>query len=429
MPTPPFFVFYGKILPIGSSSNRDGDGMAPRLRARALISLLCGLALLALWPCPRVSAGQTIPASWQPLGGPAGRISHLAGAADGRTLYAVSVTGVNRREDQTQWRERGTPARADALYVSTDSGATWQPVTNDLPPGPIAALHVEPDGSTVYVALNIAGEGQAARSGLWRSRDRGLHWAQVRLDRDDLLIRTIVRSPSGPHLFLGAVDTGPEPRSYVYRLTDGDATWRAFEVLHSADGDALRPGSVLAELVVHPAQSDTLCLTTYGGDVLISRNAGESWRQVSAGGEASGPGRGRLCPGRQRQRAAGSAAGERGYSPPDPGTQHRWRADLAVAECERIARDGRAGQPGRVARRRLSAQHECGHLSHDRRWPDLATAGRRAEQRRRGRIPVRRDFRQRGGGDRIRPVQQPGRRSLVEPPGEGRRRTARLRAC
>jgi len=296
MPTPPFFVFYGKILPIVSSSNRDGDGMVPRYRARALLSALCGLVLLASLLGPRVSAGQTIPASWQPLDGPGGRISHLAGAADGRTLYAVSVTGVNRREDQTQWRERGTPARADALYVSTDSGATWQPVTNDLPPGPIAALHVEPDGATIYVALNTAGEGQAARSGLWRSPDRGLHWAQVRLDRDDLLIRTIVRSPSGPHLFLGAVNTGPEPRSYVYRLTDGDATWRVFEVLRTANGDALRPGSVLAELVVHPAQSDTLCLTTYGGDVLISSNAGESWRQVSAGGEASGPARVAFAP-------------------------------------------------------------------------------------------------------------------------------------
>jgi hypothetical protein len=265
--------------------------MVPRLCARSLLSILCGLALLALLPYPRASAGQTIPARWQSLGGPAGRISHLAGAADGRTLYAVSVTGVNRREDQTQWRERGTPARADALYGSTDSGATWQPVTNDLPPGPIAALYVEPDGNTLYVALNLAGDGQAARSGLWRSRDRGWHWEQVRLDREDLLIRAIARSPDGAHLLLGAVDTGPEPRSYVYRLTNGDAAWRVFEVFRTVNGDAPRPGSVLAALVMHPTQADTLYLTTHGGDVLVSGDAAASWRLVSAGDEASGPGR------------------------------------------------------------------------------------------------------------------------------------------
>src|SRR5690606_5873513 len=163
---------------------------------------------------------------------------------------------------------------------SIDGGATWQPVTNDLPPGPIAALHIEPDGDTLYVALNAAGEGQAAHSGLWRSRDRGWRWEQVRLGRDDLVIRTIARSPDGAHLFLGAVDTGPEPRSYVYRLTNSDATWRAFEVLLTANGDTPRPGSVLAELVVHPVQPDTLYLTTHGGDVLLGGDAGASWRLV-----------------------------------------------------------------------------------------------------------------------------------------------------
>ncbi len=261
--------------------------MAPRYRARSLLSVLCGLALLALAAGPRAAGGQSIPARWQPLGGPAGRISHLAGAADGRTLYAVSVTGVNRGEDQAQWRERGALARADALYLSRDGGQTWQPVTNDLPPGPIVALHVEPDGDTVYVALNAAGAGQVAHSGLWRSRDRGLHWEQIRLGRDDLLIRTIARSPNGPHLFLAAAEAGPEPRSYVYRLTDGDSAWRAFDA---------PPGRALAELVVHPTQPNTLYLAAVDGGILVSGDAGASWRLVSAGGEAAGPGRVAFAP-------------------------------------------------------------------------------------------------------------------------------------
>lgn len=265
--------------------------MAPRHRIRRLITpLFCGLALLSLAMLPRPVAAQDIPASWQPLTGPGGRISYLAGTADGRALFATSVTGVNRREDQTQWYNSGTPARADALYYSGDGGETWQSVTNDLPPGSIAALHVEPDGVTVYVALYATGETATGHNGLWRSRNRGLHWEQVRLGRDDLLIRAIARGPDSPHLFLGATDSGQPTRSYVYRLTDGDPAWTAFEVQLPANGAA--SGNILADLVTLPSQNETLFMTTYGGDVFSSNDAGATWRTIStiaAVGETSGP--------------------------------------------------------------------------------------------------------------------------------------------
>ena len=89
---------------------------------------------------------------WYPLAGPAGRISHLAAAPNG-DLYAVSVTGVNRRDDQTQWRETGNFIQSQALYRSKDGGATWQPATNDLPPGQFTALAVDDVRGDILVGL------------------------------------------------------------------------------------------------------------------------------------------------------------------------------------------------------------------------------------------------------------------------------------
>jgi hypothetical protein len=99
-------------------------------RLRWAVGLLCGLS----WLLGGVSAhAQGIPAGWQPLGGPSGRISHLAASPDGADLYAASVATTHRAGDQTQWQNSGRAVRSDALYRSQDGGATWQPLTNDLP--------------------------------------------------------------------------------------------------------------------------------------------------------------------------------------------------------------------------------------------------------------------------------------------------------
>ncbi len=98
--------------------------MVQRFRVSPLLRILPLILVLTFAIAPP-ARGQEAPTRWAPLGGPGGRLTQLAAAPDGRTLYAVSVTGVNRESDQTQWRDRGTAARSDALYISRDAGATW----------------------------------------------------------------------------------------------------------------------------------------------------------------------------------------------------------------------------------------------------------------------------------------------------------------
>ena len=186
--------------------DRRIEGPRPRrIWPRWVIFILCGL--LWVYP-PQSSRGQETLPRWYPLAGPAGRVSHLAGASDG-DLYAVSITSVNRQNDQTQWRGTGNLNQSSALYRSNDGGATWQPATNDLPPGLFTALSVDAVCGDILAGLLSADVAVERRSPLWRSNDGGLHWASLSLPAtsfpaNDLIVRQITRDVAGRYLFLGA---------------------------------------------------------------------------------------------------------------------------------------------------------------------------------------------------------------------------------
>ena len=241
------------------------------------LAVLCGL-LWAFAPQP-AHAQESLP-HWYPLAGPAGRISHLASAPNG-DLYAVSVTGVNRRDDQTQWRETGSFIQSQALYRSKDGGATWQPATNDLPPGQFTALAVDDERGDILVGLLGADAAADRRSPLWHSSDASLHWSPLPLPAtsptaNSLIIRQIARGADDRYLYLGATAEDASTVSYIYRSGDDGLTWMMYEVLRNNQ----QPGDILADLIPHPARGDRLFITTYAGDVLISDDAGQNWRSV-----------------------------------------------------------------------------------------------------------------------------------------------------
>ena len=329
--------------------------------------LLAAVAVCIALACGHGASGQGIGLSWQALGGPGGRISHLGGASDGRELYAVSVSGVSRGEDQTQRHDTGAPIRSDALYRSVDGGASWQPVTNDLPPGPITALHVEPEGDGIYVAVSALGDANTQRLGLWRSRDHGGHWEQVKLDRDDLIIRRITRGAGD--LFFGAVATGRDPSAYVYRMNDADGTWtgtRADLPVQTSD----QTESVLSDLLAHPVQPELLFLTTHFGDVYRSSDAGETWQLVSSPastGAASPSGTTgatllAISPDRPDEILLAQAGRERGRRRPYVPAQHRPRRDLESRAGDGTAGHQRAADARSAAWADFPPEHGFGHV-------------------------------------------------------------------
>ncbi len=250
-------------------------GQALALLRCVLRSLIILSTLGWLLPGGRVQA-QDDGTGWQPLGRPAGRISHLAASPDGADLYAVSVAATRRKDDQTQWQYDGRVARSDALYRSRDSGATWQPLTNDLPPAPVTALFPDAGGQRLYAGLQDVVAGCCG--GLWGSPDRGATWKRILLSQDGLIIQRITRSAGGRYLLVAASIADPTPRSFLYRSADDGRTWTAFPVLSAEQ----TPGDLLADLI--PALDDArlLFITTQNGRVYRSTDVGETWTAEKA---------------------------------------------------------------------------------------------------------------------------------------------------
>jgi photosystem II stability/assembly factor-like uncharacterized protein len=221
---------------------------------------------------PRARA-QEAPVYWQALGTPPGRVTHLAAGPGGKLVYAVSAVSSNRRDDQTQWENAGALFRSDALYQSQNGGVTWAPVTNNLMPGPISALYVDPNTGTLWAGLQGLGNEFTRRYGIWQSGDGGGTWTQVPLDRNDLAVARITRSSDGRYLYFGAVVASKYGSSYVYRSSDAGSTWTPAEVLRFGQG----AGGVLADVVAHPSDPARLFVTTTCGEVYASTNSGESW--------------------------------------------------------------------------------------------------------------------------------------------------------
>ncbi len=249
--------------------------MAHRLRVSPLPRIL--LFLILALPLTRAAPAhaQDGPTQWQPLGGPGGRVTQLAAGPDAKDLYAVSVVSVNRQPDQTQSRDGGTPARADALYASHDRGVSWQPATNDLPPGEITALYVDRAGQ-VWTGIRGREDVPGRASRLLRSQDRGATWREISLPRPDGVIRTITEN-AGRDLLVAVVDAAGAEQGEVYRSADGGASWTGQPV--SADGAG--PNARLARLMAHPTQAGVLFVLTTNGDLLRSTDGGATWTAVS----------------------------------------------------------------------------------------------------------------------------------------------------
>jgi photosystem II stability/assembly factor-like uncharacterized protein len=247
-------------------------------------SWLAALAILSMvlcQPSPSLrsmsAAAQAVPVSWQSLGGPAGRVSLLTALPGSRDLYAVSVTGVNRRDDQTQWQDAGTFVRSDALYRSQNGGTIWQPATNNLIPGAITALYADPKTGAVYLGVQGSGEASMQRRGLWRSSDQGAHWEQVLFGQENLDIWRVTRNAIGGYLFVAATEGIEQPQNHLYRSGDDGRSWTSLDVsLVSTSG----PGGVLTDVIPHPSAPDRLFLTTHSGEIYASNDAGETWASL-----------------------------------------------------------------------------------------------------------------------------------------------------
>jgi photosystem II stability/assembly factor-like uncharacterized protein len=205
-----------------------------------------------------------------------GVVDMVMDPADPNTLYAWG------------WQiEAGT---SGGLFKSADGGTTWRHLTAGLPTGLLgrAGIDVAPNApNVVYAFLDNRApttvQGRPYIGGeVYRSDDRGEHWAKV--NTDDLYD---VFGTFGWKF----TDTRVDPRNskHVYIMGnrgfesfDGGATWRRIGDriirLHDTDGRALHLDH--HELVIDPANPDRLLLGNDGG-LFMSYDAGASWLHLN----------------------------------------------------------------------------------------------------------------------------------------------------
>jgi len=216
------------------------------------------------------------------LVGPAwgGRVSRAAGiAGDPNTYYAASASG--------------------GVWKSTDGGLTWKPIFDEQPISSIGSIAVAPsDPNVIYVGsgeANIRGN-VAPGNGIYKSLDAGKSWTHVW--KQEGQIGTMCVHPSNPNVAFAAVlghAFGPNPERGVYRTKDGGKTWE--QVLKKDENtgasdvalDPSNPNILFAGLWQARRRSWELESGGPGSGLYMSRDGGDTWKQLTEKGLPKGP--------------------------------------------------------------------------------------------------------------------------------------------
>src|SRR5262249_42640587 len=154
---------------------------------------------------------------------------------------------------------------AHGVYISRDTGQTWQPANSGLSPNAnIDTLFWEPVQQTLYASVDGKGLFASTNGGQsWMARGNGLPkrtFALILLSEGGLVAAT-------PTLYAGT-------ENGLYASTDGGASW-------SEMGTGLPAGRVLS-LATDPLHADWLYAGT-DTTVYRSQDAGRTWHLLASG--------------------------------------------------------------------------------------------------------------------------------------------------
>ncbi len=252
-------------------------------KSRPAYALVLGLALLL----PATIRAQTEPPTEIPPGlfdafeyrhiGPLGnRVIAVTGVVGERNVYFVG-------------------AASGGIFKTTDGGAHWRPVFDEMPAASIGALAVAPSDPNVV----WAGTGEtflranvSIGNGVYRSTDGGETWEHRGLEATGRIGRVIVH-PTDPDVVYAAAlghCYGPQEERGVYRTEDGGETWQ--QVLFAGE----KAGA--SDLVMDPTNPRILFAGTWeirfdawsrrsggpGSGLWTSRDGGDTWKRLEGNG-------------------------------------------------------------------------------------------------------------------------------------------------
>ncbi len=193
-------------------------------------------------------------------------------------------------------------AATGGLWRSTNKGATWEPMLEDAPVSTFGDVAIAPSNpDVVWVGTGEQNNRQSTSwgAGVWRTTDRGAHWAHVGLGATRQIGRVAV-DPSNPdRAWVAAAGNlwAPNPERGVFRTTDGGRTWQKVLFVDTLTG--------ATDIVVDPRDGNTLYAATYqrlrrtwgyngggpGSGIWKSTDGGSHWTRLTNGLPAGDKGR------------------------------------------------------------------------------------------------------------------------------------------
>ncbi len=186
------------------------------------------------------------------------------------------------------WAIRDSDVMGNGVYLSTDSGKTWNHVGLDET-GRIGRILVHPTNpDIVFVCALGRATGPQQERGVYRTMDRGQHWERVLFVDENTGCSGLTMDPHNSHILLAGMwqlemhtwgEFSGGPGGAVYLSKDGGSKWTKLE------GHGLpKPPLGKIDVAIAPTNPDrffALIQTKDQGSLWRSDDAGDHWQAVN----------------------------------------------------------------------------------------------------------------------------------------------------
>jgi len=146
------------------------------------------------------------------------------------------------------------------LWKTVNAGTTWTPVFDDMPSYSLGCVMIDP-GNPLVIWLG-SGENSSGRhvgygDGVYKSTDAGRSWSNMGLKHSEHIAQILVHPDDSDTVFVAAVGPlwSPGGERGVYKTEDGGTTWK--QVLAISDNTGV------CSLVMDPGDPDILYAAAY----------------------------------------------------------------------------------------------------------------------------------------------------------------------